>query len=169
MGLGLLGPLPVPLPAVIMPKFYELISMFPKIRGNLFGVPIIRTLVFWSLYWGPLILGNYHNPCFADGPAGSAPHPQLIFESRQALGNSMPLSDVEITLLRIGRKRCQIQLLPYVGSMGGRSAEEIVSLLSTDLIACSHATFEIQLPLELPNDARVQASCIVLAEGAMQP
>ena len=51
------------------------------------------------------------------------------------------VSDVEITLLRIGRKRCQIQLLPYVGSMGGRSAEEIVSLLSTDLIACSHATY----------------------------
>ena len=26
----------------------------------LFGVPIIRTIVFWGLYWGPLILGNYH-------------------------------------------------------------------------------------------------------------
>ena len=24
------------------------------------GVPIIRTIVFWGLYWGPLILGNYH-------------------------------------------------------------------------------------------------------------
>ena len=23
------------------------------------GLPIIRTLVFWGPYWGPLILGNY--------------------------------------------------------------------------------------------------------------
>ena len=33
---------------------------FPKIRGTFLGVPIIRTIVFWSLYWGTLILGNYH-------------------------------------------------------------------------------------------------------------
>ena len=24
------------------------------------GVPIVRTIVFWGLYWGPFILGNYH-------------------------------------------------------------------------------------------------------------
>ena len=28
----------------------------------LFGVPVIRTIVFWGLCWGPLILGNYHIP-----------------------------------------------------------------------------------------------------------
>ena len=28
--------------------------------GYLFGVPIIRIIVYWGLYWGPLILGNYH-------------------------------------------------------------------------------------------------------------
>ena len=36
---------------------------FPKIRGTLLGgggVPIIRTIVFGGLYWGPPILGNYH-------------------------------------------------------------------------------------------------------------
>ena len=32
---------------------------FPKIRGTLLGVPIIRIIVFGGLYWGPLILGNY--------------------------------------------------------------------------------------------------------------
>ena len=32
---------------------------FPKIRGTILGVPIIRTIVFWGLYWGPLILGMY--------------------------------------------------------------------------------------------------------------
>ena len=28
---------------------------FPKIRGTFLGVPIIRTIVFGSLYWGPPI------------------------------------------------------------------------------------------------------------------
>ena len=31
-----------------------------KIRGTFLRVPIMRTLVFWGLHWGPLILGNYH-------------------------------------------------------------------------------------------------------------
>ena len=30
---------------------------FPKIRGTLLGFPIIRTVIFLGLYWGPLILG----------------------------------------------------------------------------------------------------------------
>ena len=29
-------------------------------RGNLMAVPIRRIIVYWGLYWGPLILGNYH-------------------------------------------------------------------------------------------------------------
>ena len=33
--------------------------VFPKIGGTILGVPIIRTIVFWGLYWGPPILGNY--------------------------------------------------------------------------------------------------------------
>ena len=36
---------------------------FPKIRGTVLGVPIIRTIVFWGLYWGPFILGNYQDGC----------------------------------------------------------------------------------------------------------
>ena len=28
--------------------------------GTILGVPIIRITLFWGLYWGPLILGNYH-------------------------------------------------------------------------------------------------------------
>ena len=32
----------------------------PKIRGTILVVPIARNIVFWGLYWGPLILGNYH-------------------------------------------------------------------------------------------------------------
>ena len=33
---------------------------FPKVRGTFLGVPIRRTTVYWGLYWGTLILGNYH-------------------------------------------------------------------------------------------------------------
>ena len=33
---------------------------FPKIRGTILGVPIIRTIVYWGLNWGTLILGNDH-------------------------------------------------------------------------------------------------------------
>ena len=33
---------------------------FPKIRGTLLGVPMIRILLSWGLYWGSPILGNYH-------------------------------------------------------------------------------------------------------------
>ena len=33
---------------------------FPKLGVPFWGVPIIRTIVYWGLYWGPLILGNYH-------------------------------------------------------------------------------------------------------------
>ena len=33
---------------------------FPKTRGTFFGVPILRILVFWGLYWGPPIWGKYH-------------------------------------------------------------------------------------------------------------
>ena len=29
------------------------------IRGTFLGVPIIRIIVFWGLYWGTPILGNY--------------------------------------------------------------------------------------------------------------
>ena len=28
---------------------------FPKIGGTFLGVPIIRIIIFWGLYWGPLI------------------------------------------------------------------------------------------------------------------
>ena len=33
---------------------------FPEIRCTILGVPIVRTIVFWGLHWGPIILGNYH-------------------------------------------------------------------------------------------------------------
>ena len=39
---------------------FEIMCEFPRIRGTLLEVPIIRTKVFWGLYWGAPILGNYH-------------------------------------------------------------------------------------------------------------
>ena len=35
---------------------------FLEIMGSFLGVPIIRTIVFWGLYWGSPIFGNYHLP-----------------------------------------------------------------------------------------------------------
>ena len=32
---------------------------FPTVRVPFLGIPIIRIIVFWCLYWVPLILGNY--------------------------------------------------------------------------------------------------------------
>ena len=31
-----------------------------QIKGTILGVPIIRIVIFWGLYWGPPIFGNYH-------------------------------------------------------------------------------------------------------------
>ena len=47
---------------------------FPKIRGTMLGVPIIRIIVYWGLYWGPLILGNYHK----DFARGSQPCGRVV-------------------------------------------------------------------------------------------
>ena len=33
---------------------------FPKIRGTILGVLTLRIVVYWGLYWGPLILGKHH-------------------------------------------------------------------------------------------------------------
>ena len=40
--------------------FYRAIWGFPKIRGTILGVSIIRIILYWGLYSGPFILGNYH-------------------------------------------------------------------------------------------------------------
>ena len=43
-----------------------------KIRGTFLGVPIILFIVFWGLYWGSPILGNYQQYC--GGCPGDAGH-----------------------------------------------------------------------------------------------
>ena len=40
-------------------------------RGTFLGVPIIRTMVFWGLYWGPL--SRETTISFAGGTPGSRP------------------------------------------------------------------------------------------------
>ena len=40
------------------PEALEALSEFQKIRGTLFGVLIVRILLFRVLYWGPLFFGN---------------------------------------------------------------------------------------------------------------
>ena len=40
--------------------YWGVYGSFPKLGVPFVGVPIIRIIVFWVLYWDPLILGNYH-------------------------------------------------------------------------------------------------------------
>ena len=66
MLLGTFYQIPIPLalqlsPAVCRPscelvKNCDLAGIwgFPKSRGTILGVPIIRIIVFWGLYWVPL-------------------------------------------------------------------------------------------------------------------
>ena len=53
-----------------LPQIRTLIWVFPKIRGTILGVPIIRIIVYWGLYWGSLISGNDH----IQGPQRGAHH-----------------------------------------------------------------------------------------------
>ena len=39
---------------------YTHIWGFPRMKGTLVGVPIIRTIVYWGLYCALPILENYH-------------------------------------------------------------------------------------------------------------
>ena len=52
---------------------------FPKIRGTILGVPIIRIIVFWGLYWGLLILGNYHISISVNSEPKVNCKPQALF------------------------------------------------------------------------------------------
>ena len=45
---------------ILILVFCIVIWGFPKIRGTILGIPIIRTVIFGGLYWGSLILGKYH-------------------------------------------------------------------------------------------------------------
>ena len=45
---------------VELPLHSEGIWGFPKIKGTFLGVPIMRIIIYWGVYGGPPILGNYH-------------------------------------------------------------------------------------------------------------
>ena len=36
--------------------------ILPCIRGTILGVPIIRIIIFWGLYWGPPLFCQTSNP-----------------------------------------------------------------------------------------------------------
>ena len=59
---------------------WYMIWYFPKIRGTFLGVAIIRLIVYWGLYWGPLILGNYH--MYNGWPVVIVPHEVQTCHSR---------------------------------------------------------------------------------------
>ena len=41
-------------------KYTALYVGSPKLGNPFWGVPIIRIIVYWGLYWGPLISASYH-------------------------------------------------------------------------------------------------------------
>ena len=43
---------------------------FPKLCVPFWGVPRMRILIYWALYLGPFILGNYHLRVVALGDQG---------------------------------------------------------------------------------------------------
>ena len=55
------------------------------------GVPIIRTIVYWGLYWGPLIVGNYH---MDDGHA-------RIDEEEDSIRQRLPAPTVALGPVRV--------------------------------------------------------------------
>ena len=75
----------------------NVIGGFPKLGVPFLGVPIIRTIIFWGLYWGPLVLGNYQlrwssgsNKTAMDGNFGApgmllkgVPFSELLFQDHQ--------------------------------------------------------------------------------------
>ena len=70
---------------------YSRIWRFPRIRGTMLGVPIIRIRVCWGLYWGPLVSGS-------DGPFLLPARPPGL----RALQN-MPRMPMILTLLHTSR------------------------------------------------------------------
>ena len=57
---------------------------FPRIRGTLLGVLIIRTIVYWGLYWGPPMLGNYHVQARVDHHGMTSSSSQWTFKWARA-------------------------------------------------------------------------------------
>ena len=57
---------------------------FPKNRSTILGLPIIRTIVFWGLYWGPLFWGNYHVPQRIEGLGSDAVYLQAMLWALEA-------------------------------------------------------------------------------------
>ena len=64
---------------------------FPKISDTFLGVPIIRTIVFWGLHWGPLMLGNYRFTLWNNLVVGS---PEVEIFPLPPFG-SLPLRDAK--------------------------------------------------------------------------
>ena len=42
-----------------MPVYLKRNGGFAKLEVPFLGIPVIWTIVYWGLYWGPPILGNY--------------------------------------------------------------------------------------------------------------
>ena len=72
---------------------------FPEIRGTFLGIPRIRIIVFWGLYYSPPILGNYHIS-YKQRPAPPDPEPRTKLYSSARKGAHGTMTKVELGLSR---------------------------------------------------------------------
>ena len=59
---------------------------FQKLGVPVLGVPNTRTIVFWGLYWGPLIYGKLPNCKAPEHIAAECPQPELLRAGLQLRG-----------------------------------------------------------------------------------
>ena len=61
---------------------------FPKIRGTLLGAPIIKTILFGGLYWGPLLweMTIWRGPAPTPAEEGTVPGDEFVDGDRQCQG-----------------------------------------------------------------------------------
>ena len=88
---------------------------FPKIKGTFLGVPIMRAIVFWGLYWGPLILGNYQIEDPQCGPPSRRRGPQFLETSM-----AQPHEHLWATGPRVSSASSPLtNMLSYLGTIPG--------------------------------------------------
>ena len=92
---------------------------FPKIRGTFLGVPIIRTMVFWGLYWGSTYFGKLPNGAPRQAPLGEKPKPGQwvwahvrVFVPYNVLATAMEDAEKEVRYKAPGQPPKELPLLP---------------------------------------------------------
>ena len=100
---------------------------FPKMRGTILNVLIIKTVIYWGLYWDPPILGNYH--IFV----GRQDHGWILHRTRVSIRNR-----ISIDCLRLVSSRQQSSgYTSYIASDSCHAQARVALGASASLMPCS--------------------------------